>query len=712
LRNTQYKKVLNENWEQVKDLLDQVLQVEVSERRNFLDQSGINGEIRAEVESLIAFETEAENLMNLSAIEFSKDFFSEEDDSSALLGQQIGVYRIIREIGYGGMGAVYLGERIDGKFEQKVAIKLLKREFNTARLRQSFKRESEIQSKLHHPNIAQLLDAGTTDDGIPFLAMEFVEGETIDKFCEDNDLPLISRLKVFNKVCEAVSYAHQNLIIHRDLKPSNILVTKDGIPKLLDFGISKILSDEQSEEKTFTMLGAMTPDYASPEQIRGEKMTTATDIYSLGVVLYKILTGRLPYDLKDKTNGNLLKIITENEPSIPSSQNTNPQSAIRNPQLKGDLDNIILKALRKEPARRYQTVEQFSTDIWRHLDGLPVLARPATIKYRANKFFQRNRIAVIAASLIFISLIAGIAVATRQTGIAREQARIAAESQNFAIAEAEKAKAEQTKAEKITKFMSKIIGYANPKWYSEGAKLGKDARVIDAILDLGDKIDVEFADEPDVAAELHHKFTEVIGNNGGSLPPEEQKARRLFHARRALELRKQFYGERHELVAKDMVYLYWAREFDADKDQASYLMSAIIMIRETNPKNLNLPYMLEEYTARLILPGEDKYHEQYRIAVVPPTNESRYEIAEKMLRESLPVFRHHYKTDNSAIYGAECNLAYALVMQENRKDKDFDEHFAICKQFGNVVKSEAGVKAFQSTIELIEKALAEKNRAF
>lgn len=692
----------NADWEKVKELLDEVLRIEPSERQTFLRESAASDEVKAEVESLIAFESEAENLMSLSAIEFSKDFFGEQE-SNALLGQQIGVYRIVREIGYGGMGAVYLAERNDGKFEQKVALKLLKRELNVKRLRHSFKRESEIQSKLNHPNVARLLDAGTIADGIPYLALEYIEGLPLDEFCERNNLPLKERLKIFIKACQAVSFAHQNLIIHRDLKPSNILVTPNGELKLLDFGISKILDEEQIEgSDTLTMLGAMTPDYASPEQIKGETVTTATDIYSLGVVLYKILTGTLPYDLSGKTKVNLLKTIGETEPSTPSLQNTNPGSAVRNPQLKGDLDNIILKAIRKEPARRYKSVEQFSADIWRFIDGLPVLARPSTISYRANKFFQRNKIPVIAGVLIFVSLVAGIAISLRET-------RLAVQSQKLAVAEAEKAKEEQRKSEKVTRFMTKIIGYANPIWYAEGAKFGKDARVIDAIIDLSDKIDTEFAAEPDVAAELHHHFAFVILPNSGSLRPEEKKRIVLLHARRAFELRKLFYGEKHELVAKDMVYLYWAGGI-AENERASYLMAAMNMMRETNPHNLNLPYMLEDYTSRLILPEYEKFHDQYRNAVLPPTNQSKYEIAEEMLRESLPVFRHHYKTDNSAIYHTECKLSYTLAMQE--KWTDFDEHFALCKQ--GIEKywrtNEAQEKPLKTAYKLIEEILAEKNK--
>ncbi len=696
-----------DNWEKIKNLLDEVLQIKPSERQKFIQSSGCPKEVCIEVESLIAFEAQADQLMNLTAIEFSKDFFAGENDSgNPLIGHQIGVHRIVSELGIGGMGAVYLAERNDGKIEQKAAIKMLKREFNVEKLRHSFKRESAILAKLDHPNVAHLFDAGTTDDGIPYLIMEYVPGETIDKFCAINNLSLKARLKLFNKVCEAVSFAHQNLIIHRDLKPSNILVTPKGEVKLLDFGISKILNEEQTEEKNvMTMLGAMTPEFASPEQIRGEKVTTASDIYSLGVVLYKILTGTLPHNLEGKTNGNLLKIITETEPSRPSSQNTKPNSAIPNPQLKGDIDNIILKSLSKEPERRYQTVEQFSADIWRFIDGLPILARPATIPYRASKFFQRNKISVIAGILIFVSLIAGIAVAMRQTGIAREQARVASESQNFAIAEAEKAKIEQVKSEKITRFMTKIIGYANPKWYAEGAKFGKDARVIDAIFDLSEKIDVEFAAEPDVAAELHHRFTFVIGSNAGSLKQEEQSARNLFHSRRALELRKQFYGEKHELVAKDMVYLYWADGVEAS-EKAKYLMEAIKMMRETNPYNLNLAYMLEDYTSRLMMPNLPKLHEQYRNAVFPPTDKNKYQIAEELLRESLPVFRHHYKQDNSAIFAAECKLAYTLSMQEDRKD--FEEHYMFCKQ--GKAKFEGKTNSLKIFSEMVEKALAENNK--
>ncbi|MBK6724960.1 MAG: serine/threonine protein kinase [Acidobacteria bacterium] len=274
-----------DQWKQIKDVLAEVLAIEPDGRQRFLEESGVDPELRAEIESLIRFEEESSDLMQLSAVEFSKDFVA--DDSSSLAGEEIGPYRLIRELGVGGMGAVYLAERIDGKFQQKVALKLLKREMNTAALRRHFEQEREILASLEHPNIARLLDAGTSDDKIPFIAMEYVDGLPIDEYCDSRGLDLNARLDLFRTVCSAVDFAHRNLVIHRDLKPSNVLVTNDGVPKLLDFGISKIISKEfaDADAATITRMGVMTPSYASPEQLRREGVTTLSDVYSLGVVL-------------------------------------------------------------------------------------------------------------------------------------------------------------------------------------------------------------------------------------------------------------------------------------------------------------------------------------------------------------------------------------------------------------------------------------------
>ncbi|HEX8246766.1 MAG TPA: serine/threonine-protein kinase [Pyrinomonadaceae bacterium] len=445
-----------ENWKKIKEILDEALKIEPVRRQDFLNKSGASAEIRAEVESLLAFEAEAEDMMHLSAVEFSGDFF--DADENVLIGKNVGAYRIIRELGQGGMGAVYLAERADGKFEQKVALKLLKREMNTAALRRRFQQEREILASLQHPNIACLLDAGTTDDRVPFLAMEYVEGLPINDYCNKHDSGLHERLDLFRKVCAAVAFAHRNLIVHRDLKPSNILVNEDGIPKLLDFGISKILSSEfdSLNSATITRLGVMTPAYASPEQLRRESVTTATDIYSLGVILYELLSGHRPFETKEDDLKEIYRAVLEIEPAAPSSmaettakiskektgekneignsenqtgQNksryTAPQPiGIRPQNLRGDLDNIVLKALKKEPERRYSSAENLAEDIRRHQEGLPVTARADTFSYRAEKFIKRNRASAVAAALVLLAIIAGILATLWQARVARaERAR-------------------------------------------------------------------------------------------------------------------------------------------------------------------------------------------------------------------------------------------------------------------------------------------------
>ncbi|HKP69874.1 MAG TPA: protein kinase [Pyrinomonadaceae bacterium] len=428
----------SEKWKKAKEVLGEVLELEPGQREGFL--SGLDDEIRQEVESLLAFEEESESSLLLSAADFSRDFF--DTDGNPLIGQRIGSYRIVRELGHGGMGAVYLAERDDGKFDQTVALKLLKREMNTAALRRRFQLERDILASLEHPSIARLLDAGTTDDGIPFLAMEYVEGLSLDEYCNQHSLDLAARLDIFRSVCSAVSFAHRNLIVHRDLKPSNIIIDDEGAPKLLDFGISKILSSEldQQNSATVTKLGVMTPGYASPEQLQGQSVTTATDIYSLGVILYELLTGHRPFEAKEGDMKEIFRAVIETEPVAPSvisatgskdypvptlddaptlsfgsptapnsfRRTLTPKIGVSAQALRGDLDNIVLKALRKEPSRRYTSVETLADDIQRHQRGLPVTARPNTFRYRAGKFVTRNRGMVVAGALLVIVVIAGI----------------------------------------------------------------------------------------------------------------------------------------------------------------------------------------------------------------------------------------------------------------------------------------------------------------
>ncbi|PYS73087.1 MAG: hypothetical protein DMF69_05875 [Acidobacteria bacterium] len=342
-------------------------------------------------------------------------------------GQMFGRYHLIEPIGEGGMGEVYLAN--DTQLDRKVAVKLVKSQLTTSEVLRRFHNERQILAHLNHPNIATLLDSGTTDDGLPYFVMEFVEGKSIDQYADEETLSTKDRLELFRTVCDAVQSAHQNLVVHRDIKPGNILVNKNGVPKLLDFGIEKLLAtDKRDSNNTLTVFRAMTPEYASPEQIKGEPITTATDVYSLGVVLYELLTGQSPYHFKSRKSQDIADAICLSEPVRPSraisTNETNRKSrnvGIGNRQLSSsDLDNIVLKAMRKEPERRYVSVNELSEDIRRHLSGQPVIARKDTFTYRTSKFVQRHKFGVTAAGLTLILLLAGIAA----TGWEARRARL------------------------------------------------------------------------------------------------------------------------------------------------------------------------------------------------------------------------------------------------------------------------------------------------
>lgn len=367
-------------------------------------------------------------------------------DGGERIGTRIGAYRIVREIGHGGMGSVYLATRDDEEYRQEVAIKLIKTGLGGEAMRRRFRNEMQILAELNHPNIARLFDGGQTADQVPYLVLEYVEGSPINEYCAEREVSTEQRLKLFSTVCSAVQYAHQHLVVHRDIKPGNILVTNEGVPKLVDFGIAKLLESGNSVNEvpaTATAMHFMTPEYASPEQVRGVSVTTATDVYSLGVVLYELLSGRPPYRLKSRMPQEIARVICDQDPERPSAaiatlnmleSKNGSNGTVRNisaanesrlrGRLKGDLDNIVLKAMRKEPERRYASVQQFADDIHRHLAGLPVSARPDTFGYRLGKFVRRQKVAVSAAALIVLTLVLGIVVTLNENRIARaERAR-------------------------------------------------------------------------------------------------------------------------------------------------------------------------------------------------------------------------------------------------------------------------------------------------
>ncbi len=429
-----------ELWARVKEVLHRALAVPPADRAALLDEACAgDARLRAEVESLLASQSEAGTFIDRPALaqEHIAGYLPEEPD---LRGTTFGVYEVVQALGEGGMGTVYQAVRNDEQFRKVVAIKFVKPGMDTEYVLERFHKERQILAHLDHPNIAKVLDAGTTPAGRPYFVMEFVPGLPIDEYCDQQRLPIGDRVRLFRQVCAAVQYAHRNLIVHRDLKPNNILVTPDGVPKLLDFGIAKLLDASQGSPdaaRTMTLHRVMTPDYASPEQVRGENITTASDTYSLGVMLYELLTGHRPYRVTSVLPLEVAAVVCTRDPEKPSTvldrveevhgvkvtpdevsrKRGGPVEKLRR-RLRGDLDNIVLMAMRKDPQRRYASVEQFSEDLGRHLEGRPVIARPDTLTYRAAKFVQRNRMSVAAAVLLLLTLTGGIAATAWQARIA------------------------------------------------------------------------------------------------------------------------------------------------------------------------------------------------------------------------------------------------------------------------------------------------------
>ncbi|MDQ2855595.1 MAG: protein kinase, partial [Acidobacteriota bacterium] len=435
------------NRQQFKELFHAAVDLAPADREAFLSTNCADNELRDEVLQLLSANDSAGDFIQQPAlVDIGLVTEDETSRNAAVAGQQIGSYRIIRELGRGGMGAVYLAARADESFDKQVALKLIKRGMDSDAIIKRFVMERQILANLDHPNIARLIDGGTTKDGLPYFVLEYVEGLSITRYCDQHKLNTTERLKLFRQVCAAVQFAHQNLTVHRDLKPSNIIVTAEGTPKLLDFGIAKLLTGDASAEATATIGRVLTPEYASPEELRGLPVTTSTDVYSLGVVLYELLSGHSPFHFESRSPEDVARMITGLPPPKPSvvitrveaTRPTNGNAAVQptpeeislrrdgsverlRRRLAGDLDNILLKALRKEPERRYASVQEFSEDINRNLRGLPVTASPDTLGYRARKFTQRHKAAVLAAAIVLITLSSATAITTWQARVARHE---------------------------------------------------------------------------------------------------------------------------------------------------------------------------------------------------------------------------------------------------------------------------------------------------
>lgn len=503
-------------WDRVVQIFEAALDQPASVRAAFLDRQ-CNGDagLRREVESLLAHD-DAGNTYLESAVAAAA-----ETAQGLHTGERIGGYEIVREIGRGGMGAVYLAVRADDTFRKQVALKIVKRGMDSDFVLARFRQERQILAGLEHPSIARLYDGGTTADGRPFLVMEYVEGISVSAYCKEQNLPLPERLSLFVQVCGAVEAAHRRLIVHRDLKPTNILVNANREVKLLDFGIAKLLNEDLSETAalTQTTMRLLTPEYASPEQVSQAPITTSTDIYALGLVLYEMLTGERAHKIRDLSPGAWEQWVLETEPAKPSS--------IAGPfpsQLQGDLDNIIGKALRKEPERRYLTVQEFRDDIERFLKDEPISARRDTISYRAGKFVRRHRVPVIAAALVAVSLIAGAAVAIQQARIAQENA----------------ARAERRFAQVRTLAKTLLFDLDAKIQNLPGSAPARES-LVKTSLEYLDSLSKESSGDPTLQAELAEAYLRVANIQGGQYkanlgrtPEAEQSLKKAVALQQAL----------------------------------------------------------------------------------------------------------------------------------------------------------------------------------
>jgi eukaryotic-like serine/threonine-protein kinase len=438
-----------EDWMRVRSILEPALELDASSRPRFLDEACTDPELRRDVESLIELHEQAgADFLNAPPVPGVDS--SGESKFQLTGGTRVGAYEIVEEIAQGGMGTVYRAVRADGQYTQEVALKIVRAGIGAETIAARFRNERQILAGLDHPNIGKLLDGGTTSGGLPYFVMEYIDGLPITEYCDQRRLSIDSRLRLFQTVCAAVHYAHQHLVIHRDIKPTNILVTRDGVPKLLDFGIAKVLNSAQppqSAPPTVSGLWMMTPEYASPEQVRGEVVTTATDVYSLGLVLYELLTGERAHRITNHTPYAIAQLACDKEPVRPSvailrkdeasDKSAAPidieeRSRLREispakleRRLDGDLDNIVLMALRKEAPRRYSSVEQFAEDIRRHLENIPVAARQDSAWYRTSKFVSRHKASVAATIAMAVALLGGFAITMYEAHVAREQAEVA-----------------------------------------------------------------------------------------------------------------------------------------------------------------------------------------------------------------------------------------------------------------------------------------------
>jgi len=522
-----------DRWKQVQALFEAALEVPESERRALVaSRCGGDAELALEVLGLLAADAENPDYLDGMAAglaDMIRDTSGDDDGANGsvddvLVGTQLDRYTIESKLARGGMGAVYLARRSDGVYDEQVAIKVIRRGMDSEQVVDRFRVERQILASLRHPNIANLLDGGITADGRPYLVMEYVDGRPIDQYCNEENVDLTTRLTLMRTVCAAVQHAHNNLVVHRDLKPSNILVTGDGTVKLMDFGIAKILASDDAQSpvdaapETMPGLQVLTPGYAAPEQISGEPITTATDVFGLGIVLYQLLTGARPFGKTGATAQEIAKETCETDPARPSRLVEAPCPVPRR-RLAGDLDNICLMALRREPERRYPSPGQLADDLARHQDGDPVAARPATLKYRTTKLMSRYRRAFGALAAVLVVSIALVSFYTARLAHERDRARRG-----------------EAKAEHVAAFLTDMFALADPD-QSRGA----DITAREILTRGAERVQTSLADQPevqgamlDVLGTVHSRLG--LYDEGRDLLNQSLDIKRVLHDGESLDI--------------------------------------------------------------------------------------------------------------------------------------------------------------------------------
>jgi eukaryotic-like serine/threonine-protein kinase len=634
--------VAADRWRRIEALFDEATVLPPGERAAFLSRAcEADLEMRGEVESLLAADEKAAGFL-------SRPVVSVAAPPASLVGRRVGHYRVEAKLGEGGMSTVYLARRADDSYQQMVALKVLGFGAERADLSTRFRAERQILASLDHPGIARLLDGGTADDGRPYLVMEYIEGAPLDQYCDRHRLGIDARIDLFRRVCAAVQYAHQNLVVHRDIKPSNILVDAGGVPRLLDFGIAKLLEGAElpgAVEATMTGLRLMTPQYASPEQVAGGAITTASDVYSLGVLLYVLLTGHLPYRVPSTGPDALQRAVVEQDPDRPStavgralregSPRPSERAALESPtqealsearglrphqlrrRLRGDLDNIVLMALRKEPGRRYASVGLLSEDLRRYREQLPVAAQPDTLKYRARKFVGRHQLGVGAAA-IGLAMILGLAatMTVQAVRLARQRDEI---------------RAERDKALEVRSFLEEVFAGSDP---GEARGATVTAR---EILDKGAaRVMAKLEDQPETQAALALAIGKVylsLGLNDRALPLLQQ----------SLAQRKRLYGDSHLDVADSLLALSVLDQNRGDfaAAEAGQRKALDILRGQLSGEDPRVADALNDLSATLIA-------------------RAKYPEAESVLREALVIHRKAHGTASESVAGDLSNLGSVL----------------------------------------------------